>query len=240
MPEPRIVQNAEQAPGVCVISGDNDGPFLDTGRNLRRYGRVYVSLKHAGPLLRRAGWLTDAETEKLREEVEALREQVSDLSTLEEEYRDLVNAVLPFLPTPEPVERQVVKYETRDITDEDISAFLRRNPRFLEKFVPAEPGSVEEWNALYRPRRPAPAPDVPAAPAAASESAADESAGSAELEVDGMTINLDEVLAQNVQTIVEYAEGHPELQRALAEREAETRPKGDPRRTVLRLAEAAA
>lgn len=238
--EPRIVQNAEQSPGVCLVSGDNEGPFLDTGRFIKRHGRVYLSLRHIEPYLRKAGYLPEKETAGLRGQ---LREALYDLEELQGEVDDLRAlraAVEPFVRKPEVVEREVQVYRHRDITDDDVEHFLKRNPRVLEKFKPAEPGSAEEWDELYRPKAP-PAAATPAEPEAPPTSApgggpaADSDAPPREIEVDGVTIDLDEVLAQNVQTIVDYAEGHPELGAALAERELHTKPRGEPRKTVLAL-----
>jgi hypothetical protein len=243
--EPRIVKNAEQSPGKCFVSGDNEGPFLDTGRNVKFYGRVYLALKHIRPYLQQAGYLHEDDVKNLKDEhgqalVEALalREEVEHL-------RALRDAVAGFVAKPEIVEKQVVVYETRDVTDEDVARFVQQHPRVLEKFKPSEPGSVDEWNDLYRPeaQRPESTPEAttPAGPEAPPSSAsgggpeADEPA--AEIEVQGTAVNLDEVLAQDVNTIVDYAAGHPELGVALAEREEYTKPKGAPRKTVLRLRE---
>ena len=39
----RIVEKAEMVPGRCAVSGSPDGPFFDSGVDIQRYGRVYVS-----------------------------------------------------------------------------------------------------------------------------------------------------------------------------------------------------
>lgn len=251
--EPRIVKNAEQSPGKCLVSGDNDGPFLDTGRNLKFYGRVYLALRHIEPYLEKAGYLHGTKVSALRGQLREAGEELEELRDTVAELKGLRDAVEAFVRKPEVIEKQVPVYETRQITHADVEKYINERPYILEKYRPAEPGSIDEWNRLYRedPASPtigpsedaAPAgPEAPPTSAPGGEPAADDEPLSVgeedqerEIEVDGVTIDLDEVLAQNVQTIVDYAEGHPALCLALARREERTTPKGEPRKTVLAL-----
>lgn len=240
MPELRIIQHAQAAPGVCALSGDNEGPFIDTGRNVRQLGgRVYISLKHLGPLLRSAGWRTEEDTRDLREEVASLAEDVQRLTEVARSHDRLVEAIAPFAPTPAPVERQVVRTEVRDPSDEDIARWVREHPALLKQLQPAEKGSSEEWNALYRkPAREAdPVTVEPEAPPTSDGGADGDPAGPpSKVEVLGTTVDLDEVLSLSVDDVLDYAEGHLALAAPLLEREEFLRARQgkEPRKTLVR------
>lgn len=241
MPEVRIIQNAQAAPGTCLLSGDNEGPFIDTGRNVRQLGgRVYISLKHLAPLLRQHGWRDDKDTEGLREQAASLAEDVQRLTEVAKNHEALVAAVAAFVPDPEPVERVVTRTEVRDPTDEDIQRFLTNNPRVLRSLQPAERGSSEEWNSLYRPKSAPQADPVtvePEAPPTSDGDADGDAAGPpSKVEVLGTTVDLDEVLSLSVDDILDYAEGHLALAAPLLEREEFLRGKAgkEPRKTLVR------
>lgn len=243
MSVPSIVEHAQAAPGVCFISGDNEGPFIDTGRTVRRVGRIYLSLKHLGPLLRSHGWLTTEDTEELRHEIDRLKGTIQGLSVTAEKHANLVEAISPFAPQPEAVEVERVVERFREPTQADIADYVARNPHVLRSLKTKEPGSVEEWNELYRPDKhktdtTAAVADVEQeeTPPISSDSVGD--APASVIEIHGQEVNLDEVLDNNVNDIADFLDGIPvEAQRALLEREvwrAEAR--GDkPRKTIIRL-----
>lgn len=238
MSAPQIVQSAQAAPGTCILSGDNEGPFIDTGRTIRRHGRVYLSLKHLGPLLRANGWLTTEEAADLHVEARNEARKARELSERVRKLDDLIEAIKPFVPAPEPVTNTVVQREPRDITDSDVQDFLERNPTFIEQYRPAPKGSTAEWNKLYRNK---PASKAAPAPVEDPESPAGDASGGEEpaatFEVHGQEVNLDDVLSHKVAEITDFAEGHEGLAHALAVRE-EWRAKQagrEPRKTVLAL-----
>lgn len=103
MSTPVLVQTAALAPGVCFLSGDHNGPFLDTGKDVRGLGRVYLSLKALGPLLRECGWVELHEVETELALVTDYQDQLAAGERAQEAYAQFVEAVSPLLPTPEPV-----------------------------------------------------------------------------------------------------------------------------------------
>ncbi len=95
---PRIVESATMAPGQCWILGTNEGPFFDTGKNVKRYGRVYISLKALQSVLDYAGYLTLEEAGEVLAEAESVRERLHDQTmwghTLQDAIRDLIDDVV--------------------------------------------------------------------------------------------------------------------------------------------------
>ncbi len=76
---PRIVEHATEPPGKCCLTGDIDGPFVDTGKdivdpgNLSLTYRLYIHLPYLLELGRRFGNLVDAEDqEELESQLESL------------------------------------------------------------------------------------------------------------------------------------------------------------------------
>lgn len=83
--EPHIVDRAAKPPGQCLASGDTEGPFIDTARDVSARGHVYLSVRwieaRAKELL---GMVPAAEVEGRFAELEALvAEQGEKLKALE-------------------------------------------------------------------------------------------------------------------------------------------------------------
>lgn len=253
---PTIVEHPQAAPGVCFLSGDNEGKMIDTGRSVQGTGRIYLSLKHLGPLLRANGWTDQDDSAGLLYENECLERAADELQGEVLKFRRLLEVIQEFVPEPEPVERQVLKVEVREPTDEDVAKWVRDHPHAIERFKPAVRGSIDQWNEIYRPdavkssRKAALALVEQEAPPTSDSSegeapaAPDPAAAPPRLfEEQGTELDLDDVLSHNVQTIEAFAEGHSQgFREALAARERwlagqpgrEDKPA---RKTVLRLAD---
>lgn len=198
----QITQTASLAPGTCLLSGDFHGPFVDTGKSLRGYGRVYLSIKALGPLMREAGW-------KPLEEVETALERSSDrlrtaqrLSDEAEAYQGIVEALRPFLPEPEPVERQVAVFQDTRVREE--------NKRLREQ--------VSELKAQLEAAKPEPAKE------SVSEETVQDEEDKPELdlgtlEVKGQEVDLSDLLARPIDTIVSVVGRSPEMVDAVLEAE---------------------
>ena len=61
-----IVETASLRPGKCVISGETQGPFLDTGETVPRYGRIYISPKWLKQHLTTLGYLDKKDADRRR------------------------------------------------------------------------------------------------------------------------------------------------------------------------------
>lgn len=89
--EPRIVEQAGMAPGQCLFSQDQDGPWIDTGVVapwVRPYG--YLSVRYVEDLAKRLlGMRPAAEVEA---EIGELREALADYRTRVEQLENFVQA----------------------------------------------------------------------------------------------------------------------------------------------------
>jgi hypothetical protein len=80
-----IVEKAEMHPAKCCVTGDIDGPFIDTGSwcdsvDPRIYLHAPLVEQYARDLL---GMVPKAEVEKLTKQVENLKEEVEKLRKVE-------------------------------------------------------------------------------------------------------------------------------------------------------------
>lgn len=84
-----IVDKALRSPGKCILSGDTDGPFIDTGiqsDSITPY--VYLHVPVVEYIAReKLGMLTRAEVVEMMTE---LREEIEEKSALTAEVVDLV------------------------------------------------------------------------------------------------------------------------------------------------------
>lgn len=217
MPEPVLVPTAALAPGVCTLSGDFNGPFVDTQKSLRGHGRIYLSVKALGPLMREAGWVPVEEVESKLAEVDAAENAMDWDRERAGLYDALVEAISPLLPAPEPIVKQIAVPNDKSLL-ETISRLEAKVADLEEQLAPEEP-----------------APDA-AEPAPSSEGSAPAERGSAAtiIQVHGMDVNIDELLDENVQTIVSVVDGWPE--EALEELVLlELERGGTPRKTITEL-----
>ena len=79
-----IVQKGELAPGCCILTGDIDGPFLDTGfaYNAETMGviaRAYLHLPLVKQMGRAAGMVASEEMEAAQAEISRLTEEIGSL-----------------------------------------------------------------------------------------------------------------------------------------------------------------
>lgn len=149
----KVVPTARNRPGKCVLSGDNRGPFLDTGKTVTRYGRIYIGLYALDEPLRELGWLKGEQVEELQKENQRLKAHIEALEAVKADYDTLIETLTPYLPKPPP-EKVILKEKvTREPTDNDIIEFIRRHGKdhpVIKAAGSLEKGSTEEWNKLYR------------------------------------------------------------------------------------------
>lgn len=219
MPEPVLVPHAALAPGVCTLSGDFNGPFIDTQKSVRGHGRIYLAVKSLGPLIREAGWVPAAEVDEKLKEVEAAENSMEWDRERAALYDAIVQAVSPLLPEPEPIVKQVAVTNDKSLLTK------------IEKLESKIAGLKDALAAAQ-----APAPDA-AEPAPMSEGSAPVERGSAAttVTVHGSEVDLDGLLGESVHTITSVVSGWPDdaLEAVvLAEME---RPQ--PRKTILGLVE---
>jgi hypothetical protein len=83
-----IVPEAIFPPATCVLTGSPSGPFVDTGRAVRGYGRVYISVSYLLSVAPDLGLVPAPELAKALEDQDALVQRVQ---ALEEEMDGDVN-----------------------------------------------------------------------------------------------------------------------------------------------------
>ena len=233
MAKTQVVKNAKFRPGKCALSNDTQGPFLDTGREIPRYGRVYLSFKWLDEHLRTAGYLSQQQVAELQELVDEVSDKNRKLEEKAQYLDELVNAVLPYIPEtdPEVVEKEVVRH--RAPTDDEIAEWIEKsggNHPVVRRAKAPEPGSAEEWDALYGHRRDVKPEkkvqyrqqdetEVTDEPGGDPDETHDEGP-SRYYELHDQQIDLDEVLKQNVSDIAQFAEDKDEdFKDALVRRE---------------------
>lgn len=228
-----IVPTARWAPGKCIITGDTQGPFLDTKRRIPRYGAVYISVKAIHQLAEEFGFATGEQVEEMRELIGLQTETIKELSKVKDSFNDLVEAVSEYLPTPEPeiVEKQVTT--VREPTDEEIEVWIQTrggNNPVVQSARTLEKGSSEEWQALYGNK-----PKAVVAPKVEEEEEVptlDEGPPST-YSIFDQEVDLDAVLKQSIKDVLSYAEGKDdEFIAALVRREFFLT-KDDPRKGLL-------
>jgi hypothetical protein len=75
---PRIVEHASQPPGKCAVTGDIDGPFIDTGKdivdpaNANLIYRIYLHVPYVEQLARQLGMVRGEDQIELEEQLESL------------------------------------------------------------------------------------------------------------------------------------------------------------------------
>lgn len=214
----QIVQTAKLRPGKCIFSGEVTGPFLDTGKNIPRYGRVYISIKNLKLPIRDLGYRSQDEVADLVDDHARLLAEVTRLSAIEEKYLKLIELIEPHLPKPEPIIQEKIIREVRTPTDEEIEEWIRTyggtHPAVL-RAKRVEKGSTEEWELLYGAKAKKPIAEKlqdkePLETEAEVEDAQVQEEASREYLLMGQVINLDEVLSLNVQGVLDYCEGKDE------------------------------
>ena len=217
----QVVKAARFAPGKCAISGDTTGPFLDTGKSVRGYGRIYLSFRFLDEQLRNAGYIKQEEVSELREHNDSLQEQNEKLQEKAEDFDALVASVSEHLPTPEPKVQEVTVTKERTPTDDEIARWIEKsggNHPVVRRAKAPEQGSTEEWERLYGHRRDRPGKTrkehkqeiLDDMSGTENTATTPEEDPSATFELHEQNIDLDEVLGQNVSDIQAYAEGKGE------------------------------
>lgn len=232
MAKVKVVETAARRPGRCAISKETQGPFIDTGNDIPRFGRVYLSLKWLEPLLRNNGvknFIPESDVDELREENKELTEENRELQEAKDSFDQLVSAVSEYLPTPEPEVREVPVVQYKSPTDEEIEDWIERkggNHPSVIKARPAEPGSTEEWFALYGRSGPQKLPqsvEIETEPDSDKGLVTSDATGEGPAQIvtlHDQDINLDEVLSLKVGDVLSYTEGkEDEFKAALVRRE---------------------
>lgn len=244
----RIVNTAQRSPGKCAISGDSSGPFIDTGKDVKRYGRIYLSIKFFDEPLRELGYIGPEETSRLSSEIKSALTENVELQGFKEKYEELIEAMLPYVPVPAPKTVEVKKVVPRDPSDTEVEEWIKKhgnNHPAIKAAIGMEKGSTEEWFSLYRDKH-----DKPEKLVTTKEQQALNTEKAQEEQVPGndeggpdkfftlmdQEVDLDKLLKEPAKTVVSVAEGKPdEFVEALVRREwyiAETKKKS-PRKSVL-------
>jgi hypothetical protein len=93
----KVVEKAYHAPGMCVVSRDIDGPFVDleTWTGLTDDAHLYLHVPVAEEIGRTVGMIPKGEVEglqervaELAEEIEKARRQIAAYEQLREEITD--------------------------------------------------------------------------------------------------------------------------------------------------------
>jgi hypothetical protein len=228
-----IVPTAKYRPGKCIFTGNTQGPFVDTGKTIPRYGRIYISVTSLHMFADPFGLISKDKVAELVEENGRLHAEVERLANVDSDMADLIETLSSYLPKPEPVIEEKRTVVTREPTDEEIQKWVEEkggnHPAVLKARTP-EKGSTEEWQALYGNKKkpeqtkapePEPTPEV-----------VDEGPPSI-VTLFGQSVDLDKLLRENVKTIVDFCESKPdEFVEALVERET-WKSKDKPRVSLL-------
>jgi len=80
----RIVETPDQAPGLCCVSADSVGPFVDTGAkiNCDRVGinpHIYLHVPIAEQIGRTVGMVPEVTLRSAEAEIDSLRDHVQEL-----------------------------------------------------------------------------------------------------------------------------------------------------------------
>lgn len=101
-----IVETATLPPGYCAVSGRSEGPFIDTGSDTIRPGRVYISLLSLQQLAAEHLNMVDGgQLETLTERVAELEAQVEEA----ESFKEAVSTVFKKLDRKPPRKRAAKK-----------------------------------------------------------------------------------------------------------------------------------
>ena len=209
MAKVRVVPTAQQRPGKCAVSGDTQGPFLDTGVTVPRYGRVYLSIPWVKVRLNDAGELDTEAIKAFKKEIADQRTTIKSLEVVREAYNQFVEVVTPYIDV-EPEVQVVEKTVTATPTEEQIGEWIAKNGAAsitVQKAKLVEPGSSEEWFGIYGPTGPVKTQDKkPETEAVADPSPTEDEGPSSTYELFGQSVNLDEVLGLNVKEVAEFCE----------------------------------
>lgn len=232
----KVVETARRAPGKCALTGSSSGPFLDTGKELPRYGRIYFSLHMLKPLLRDVGFYYEEEVAELNERLAQAEKEVERLTEVENDHTQLVDAVKGYIEV-EPEVHVEVRREVRKPTDEEVEAWIEQfgadHPAVQRAKKPVK-GSTEQWFRLYGNKgKQFAAPTEESEEEPENENSESEEDEGRFVELHEQKVDLDKILAENVKTVVEFAEGKdPEFEKALVRREF-ILSEGNPRKGVL-------
>ena len=220
MPAPDVTNTARHRPGKCAISGDTQGPFIDTKRDIPRFGRIYLSLSHLDNVLRKNGYLKQEDVEEIREQNGQYQAEIQRLTDIELDFNSLREIMKDYIPDPEPevIEREVKV--PRAPTDEEIEEWIKTRGGDHEAVRTAkapEKGSSEEWFSIYgdpREQQKTSSPVEKAAPGTTAlerESEDENDDGPPKVvEFYEQNVDLDKILSENVGTIAEFLDGKPE------------------------------
>jgi len=219
---PTLVQTAALAPGVCFLSGDNHGPFLDTGTSVPGRGRIYLSIKALGPFLRECDWVPLAEVEEELAQVHDFETQLDAHQAGSDAYDAIVEAITPLLPAP-PVQRT------------EVAVFMDDSVRADNARLEDEVSSLRI--ELHGSKRALESAQDAAVPAPTSEGSAPVEQGTAapstEVDVAGQTVDLELLPEENVDVVLDVVDGwDDEALAAVVALEAT----GKARKTILALA----
>lgn len=223
------------------------GLTLGAGK-ARKNDRIYLALKHLAPVLRDEGWLTKEDAEEMVDELGRLRAENERLLQTEAKLDRVLEAVAEFY-EPEVVEREVIREVARKPTEGELRAYVRKNrtdllrtqdrasdERYRETYkghgylsddrTPSKPlpgvSSEPQKDGAGDPTEPVNKLDAGDNRVSTSEERREVQPDNVvtHFQLEGQTVNLDEVLAGSVKDVIAYADGHGEdFKEALVERE---------------------
>lgn len=232
---PQVVPTASLAPGQCFISGDPNGPFIDTEKNVRGVGRIYLAIKHVAPFLRDAGWVPLDEVSEELDRLETLETSIQSYVDDAGRYRELVEAISPLLPEVEAEVREVAVFKDDKVRvqNEQLRVALAELKIELYDTKNALQDANEQLSQTAVPPAPESEGSAPVEPGGAASS---EGEPAATVEVEDQTVDLDQLLDRSVPDVVAVAGSWPqEAKVVLLEREAfrRRREDKDARKTLI-------
>lgn len=191
----KITETAQLSPGRCLVSGDYNGPFIDTGQSFRGYGRVVLAVKAIAPLMRELGWVPLEEVEAQRAEAQSLREKVTEIEDKAEAYDSMLKSLEPFLPEREVVTREVATFKDTQVrkTNERLSEENRELRKRLHELETAAKAQAKPEQTEETEEETETTPDLGTA------------------EVKGQQVDLGKLLSEPIDTIVSVVTRTPEL-----------------------------
>lgn len=89
--KPRIVEKAEMPPARCLISGDFEGPFVDTQTYAAEVDPyIYLSVAYVKEVARDLlGMVDQKEVDELREQVNAMKVKMEKMKKVEDAVKVL-------------------------------------------------------------------------------------------------------------------------------------------------------
>lgn len=222
MTAPTLVRTAALAPGVCALSGDFNGPFIDTMKSLRGFGRIYLSLQALAPIFRQAGYIREDEIKDKLATIERHDYLIQQGEKAQTTLDALLEAIRPFVPEPEPrvIERGIVIDRDVKAENERLKAELQDLRRALYDATHTDAAAAPDAGA---------SPDEDEGSVPEGEAPAPNTLTTT-VEVAGQQVNIKDLLDQTYDVVLSVIDGWP---KAALEAVAALESAGKARKTIL-------